>query len=328
MTVSELDTFASGASARPPDAGVVYDLVIVGGGPAAMTAAIYAARKGLGLALLTDEFGGQMADTAGIENYIGFQMVSGRELAAKFVEHMKAFGVPYALGEKVASVRREGELFASVLEGGRTYRSRTVVFAAGKRYRRLGVPGEAELSGRGVSYCAICDAPLFRKKRVVVAGGGNSALTAAADLLKLDAAVTLVNIAPNWQADRVLFEPVARHPSATLLASHEIVRIEGQRKVEKVSVRDRATLSVKELAADGVFVEIGGVPNSEPVRDLAALSEKGELIVDCHCRTSVEGLFGAGDVTTVPYKQIVVSAGEGAKAALAAYDYLAQRGEL
>ncbi len=287
-----------------------------------------AIRKMMKLAVLTDEFGGQMADTSEIANYMGFQMVTGGELTEKFVEHMKSFDVPCAQGEKVVEVTKENDLFAARREGGDAFRSRTLVFATGKRYRRLGVPGEEELIGRGVSYCAICDAPFFRNKRVVVAGGGNSAFTAALDLLKLAAEVTLVNVTPEWQADPIMFDPVGKHESVTLLANHEITKIEGERKVEKVHVRDRASGEEKTIPADGVFIEIGGVPHSDPVKGLARLTEAAELVIDCHCRTSVEGLFGAGDVTTVPYKQIVISAGEGAKAALSAYDYLSGRGAL
>ncbi len=309
-----------------PDPNVEYDVIIVGGGPAAMTAAVYAARKMMKLALITDEFGGQVADTSMIENYIGFEMVSGRDLTAKFVEHVKRFGVPCAQGEKVVGIAKQDGLFAATLEGGRTFRSRTLVFATGRRYRKLGVPGEEDFAGRGVSYCALCDAPFFRGRKVVVAGGGNSAFTAAADLLKLAGTVTLVNVSPEWQADRIMYEPVAGNEAATLLAGHEITAIEGERKVQAVRLRDRASGEEKDLAADGVFVEIGGVPNSGPVKGLAKLTELGEVAVDCGCRTSVEGLFGAGDVTTVPYKQIVVSAGEGAKAALSAHEYLAGRG--
>lgn len=311
-----------------PDTSEVYDVIIVGGGPAGMTAAVYAVRKAMRLALLSDMLGGQMTVTMSIENYTGFRMVSGADLTDRFVEHMQAFNVPLAQGEKVTKVTEEGGLFVTTLDGGRSYHSKTLIFATGKRYRKLGVPGEDRLHGRGVSYCAICDAPFFRKKKVVVVGGGNSAFTAAADLLKLESGVTLVNIAADWQADRILFEPVAKSEAATLLAANEIVSIEGDKVVEKVRLRDRRSGEEKELATDGVFVEIGGVPNSEPVKGLARLTDRSELMVDCAGRTSVEGLFGAGDVTTVPYKQIVVSAGDGAKAALAAYDFLSQQGRL
>ncbi|MHC5054902.1 MAG: FAD-dependent oxidoreductase [Planctomycetota bacterium] len=309
-----------------PDASAVYDTLILGGGPAAMAAAVYCSRKAMELAVIADEFGGQIADTSAIENYLGFQMIQGRELADKFLEHMKGFDIPCATGEKAVEVAKGGDMFSVTLEGGTVYRSHTVVFATGRRYRPLGVPGEKELTGRGVSYCTICDAPFFKKKRVVVAGGGNSAFTAAFDLLQVAAVVTLVNIVEGWQADPVLRRPVEEDPKARLLDRHRFVRIEGERKVAAAVVEDLASGDEKRIEADGVFVEIGGIPNSDPVKDLAKLTAGGELVIDCGCATSVPGLFGAGDVTTVPYKQIVISAGEGAKAGLSAYAYLRERG--
>ena len=309
-----------------PDVSIIYDVLIIGGGPAAMAAAVYCSRKSMILAVIADEFGGQIADTSAVENYLGFQMIQGRELADRFVEHMKGFDIPCATGEKAVAVAREEDAFSVTLEGGAVYRSRTVVVATGRRYRPLGVPGERELTGRGVSYCTICDAPFFKDKRVVVAGGGNSAFTAAFDLLKLAAEVTLVNIAPDWQADPVLREPVEEDARAKLLANHKFVRIEGEKKVAAAVLEDVASGDQRRIETDGVFVEIGGVPNSDLVKGLARLNPAGELVIDCSCRTSVEGLFGAGDVTTVPYKQVVVSAGEGAKAGLSAYAYLRGRG--
>ena len=177
-----------------------------------MTAAVYCSRKAMKLAIIADEFGGQIADTSAVENYLGFQMIQGRDLADKFLEHMKSFDIPCAIGEKAAVVAKDGDTFAVTLEGGTIYRAHAVVVATGRRYRPLGVPGEKELAGRGVSYCTICDAPFFKKKRVVVAGGGNSAFTAAFDLLKLAAEVTLVNLAEGWQADPVLRKPVEKDP--------------------------------------------------------------------------------------------------------------------
>ncbi|MBN2495274.1 MAG: FAD-dependent oxidoreductase, partial [Deltaproteobacteria bacterium] len=188
-------------------------------------------------------------------------------------------------------------------------------------------PGEKELTGKGVAYCATCDAPFFRGKRVVVAGGGNSALTAALDLLKVDASVTLVNYAPGWQADEIMLEAARkRRERVVFLDMHQVLSIEGRERVSGVTVKDRRSEKTAAIEVDGIFVEIGLLPNSEPVRELAALNEAGELIVDCHCRTSVAGLYGAGDVTTVPQKQIIISAGEGAKAALSAYDDLMRQG--
>jgi alkyl hydroperoxide reductase subunit F len=277
------------------------------------------------LALIADEFGGQIADTSAVENYLGFQLIQGRELAAKFLEHMKGFDIPCATGEKAIAVTKDGDTFSVTLEGGTVYRSHTVVVATGRRYRPLGVPGEKEFMGRGVSYCTICDAPFFRNKRVVVAGGGNSAFSAAFDLLALAAEVTLVNLAADWQADPVLRSPVEENPKSTLLDRHKFVAIEGDKKVAAVVVENLASGDRIRIETDGVFVEIGGIPNSDLVKDVAKLNAAGELVIDCGCLTSVDGLFGAGDVTTVPYKQIVISAGEGAKAGLSAYAYLRRR---
>ncbi len=314
---------------RRPDPGKLYDLLILGGGPAAMAAAIYAARKMLKVALLAKDFGGQVTATSEIENYLGFQSITGRELADKFIEQVRRFELPVARGEKVLVVRRAGEGFQARLESGTTYSGRTVIVATGKRDKLLGVPGEQELIGHGVAFCAICDAPFYKGKRVAVIGGGNSGFTAAIDLIKNDATVTLVNHSPGFKADEILQQSVRKHAGRVeLLDDHRVLRIEGAGQVEGIELEHNASGERRQIAVDGVFVEIGLSPNSEPVRELATLNEHGELVIDCNCRTSVEGLFGAGDVTTVPQKQIIISAGEGAKAALSAYDYLAMRGLL
>jgi alkyl hydroperoxide reductase subunit F len=311
-----------------PDPSALYDTLILGGGPAAMTAAVYCARKMMKCAVVTEEFGGQVGETTEIENYMGFMMIGGKELAQKFVEHMDKFEVPAAQRERIAEVSRDGAAFAVRTESGAVYRGRTVICALGKRYKHLEIPGEKELAGKGVSYCEICDAPFFRKKRVVVAGGGNSAFTAALDLMKIATTVTVVNHSSGWKADRILLDRVRLNANVTLVENHSFVRIEGERRVTGVKVRDNATGAERRIETDGVFVEIGGMPNSEPVAKLVRLNQFKEIVIDCHCRTDVPGFFAAGDVTTVPYKQIVVSAGEGSKAALAAYDFLAASGTL
>lgn len=322
----ELNLDLSSLGKKRPDPAVVYDLLVLGGGPAAMTAVVYAARKVLNVAILTKELGGQMTGTSEIENYMGFQTITGKELTQRFSEQVEKFDVPILLQEKVRKVTKEGDIFKTELETGASFTSRAVVVATGKRSRTLNVPGEKELSGRGVAYCATCDAPFFKDREVVVAGGGNSAFTAALDLLKVARKVTLVNFTEGWQADGILQEAVRRSGTARLLDNSEIVRIEGNEKVEHVVVRSRATSQSERVSAHGLFVEIGLIPNTDLVEGLAALNPSKELMVDCHCRTNVEGLFGAGDVTTVPYKQIVISAGEGAKAALSACDYLRSKG--
>lgn len=310
-----------------PDPAARYDLLILGGGPAAMSAAIYAARKMLKVAMLAREYGGQVAYTSEIENYLGFMAISGKELVNRFVEQVKKFQVPVARGEKVVKVEKREDGFRVLTGSGAAYTGRTVLLATGKRDRPLGVPGEKELVGHGVAYCSTCDAPFYRGRKVVVAGGGNSAFTAALDLLKVDAEVTLVNFVEGWQADPIMLESARKHPErVAFLDRHEVVRIEGDGRVAGVVVRDRKDGEEKKLEASGIFVEIGLLPNSEPVSGLVELNQHEEVVIDCFCRTSLEGLYAAGDVTTVPHKQIVISAGEGAKAALSAYDYLTRRG--
>ena len=324
-----LDISMLDQQAKRPDPAETYDLLILGGGPAAMSAAVYAVRKMMKTAVLAKDIGGQVGETSQIENYLGFQTITGTDLVAKFKEHAKTFDIPIELGEKVTKIRKDGDLFKVPLEGGTEFTGKTVVLATGKRHRPLGVPGEKELMGKGVAICSICDAPFYRDKKVVVAGGGNSAFTAALDLLKVAKKVTILNYSKKWKADEIMIASVKKfHDKLLMLDGHAVLGIEGSGRVEAVRVRDRDSNEEKVLPADGIFIEIGLLPNSEPVRDLAPLNEYGELVVDHRCATSVEGLFGAGDVTTVPYKQIVVSAGEGAKAGLAAYDYLVAQGRL
>ena len=308
--------------AREPEPEVIYDLFILGGGPAAMSAAVYAARKMINLAIITKNFGGQVRETSEIENWLGFQSINAKDLADSFEEHVRGFDIPVSVGTSVTEVKREVDVFRVLTDDNKMYSSRTLIIATGKRHRPLNVPGENELVGRGVAYCATCDAPLFKGKKVVVAGGGNSAFTTAVDLSKVGADVTLVNFIKGWQADESLQERMKQTGKVSLLDYHQVVRIEGRDGVTGVIVKNRENEAEKKLDANGVFVEIGLLPNNESVKNLVELNEQGEVIVDCSCRTSVEGLFGAGDVTTVPHKQIVISAGEGAKAALSAYNYL------
>jgi alkyl hydroperoxide reductase subunit F len=307
-----------------PDPGTRYDLLILGGGPAAMSAAIYAARKMLKVAMIAKDYGGQVAWTSEIENYLGFMTITGQELVDRFVEQVKEFQIPVAKGEKVTKVEKG---FSVRTENGAVFSGNTVLLATGKKDRPLNVPGEKELVGHGVAYCSTCDAPFYQGKKVAVAGGGNSAFTAALDLLKVDATVTLINFVEGWQADPVMLESAKKHGNRVeYLDEHEVVRIEGGEKVSAVVVRDKKSGEEKKLDVSGIFVEIGLLPNSEPVDGLVDLNEYKEVVIDCFCRTSLEGLYAAGDVTTVPHKQIVISAGEGAKAALSAYDYLTRQG--
>jgi alkyl hydroperoxide reductase subunit F len=308
--------------AKEPEPGITYDLLILGGGPAAMSAAVYAARKMMNLAIITKDFGGQVRETSEVENWLGFQSINAKDLADSFEEHVKSFDIPVRLGTAATEVKKEADTLKVWTADGTIFSSRTLILSTGKRHRPLNVPGEKDLVGRGVAYCATCDAPFFKGKKVVVAGGGNSAFTTAMDLLKVEAEVTLVNFIKGWQSDEALQQRVKQTGKVSLLDYHQVVRIEGKDRVTAVVVKNRESEREEKLDASGVFVEIGLLPNNESVRNLVELNEQGEVIVDCSCQTSVEGLFGAGDVTTVPHKQIVISAGEGAKAALSAYNYL------
>ncbi|MBP7603045.1 MAG: FAD-dependent oxidoreductase [Spirochaetes bacterium] len=307
--------------AVPMDSGVLYDVIIVGGGPAALTAAVYCMRKGVSTGLITMDFGGQLTDTSSVENYMGYSYISGIDLANRFKEQMRQFEIAVIDGKKAAAIEDGREKIVR-LEDGSAFRARSLIITTGKSWRRLGVPGETELTGRGVAYCAICDAPLFAGKRVVVVGGGNSGIESAIDLAKIAEHVTVVQFLAELTADKILVDAFSAFTNTTVLYEHEVVEIVGEQQVEKVRIRNRANGEISALQAQGIFIEIGLVPNTTPVKDLLQLNEYGEIEVDCACRTSRPGIFAAGDVTSVPYKQIIIAAGEGAKAALSACDYV------
>jgi alkyl hydroperoxide reductase subunit F len=321
--------------AQPGNEAILYDLIIIGGGPAGMTAAVYAARKRLAVLLIAKDLGGQALWTSEIENYMGYQYITGEELAAKFEDQVKQFPIALHLGDEVEQLGAEGQLrpaadgggpsarqFSVTTGGGKRFRGRTVIIASGKRPRSLNVPGEEGLIGRGVSYCATCDAPLFAGRDMAVLGGGNSAFTAVADLIPIAGQIYVVNYAYDWQADPVLLDRAERSGKVIPFLGYQVAEILGQDQVEGIVIRPRGDGEAEELAVQGVFVEIGLAPNSEFARGLVQLNGAGEIMVDCKGRTDVPGVFAAGDVTTVPEKQIIIAAGEGAKAALAAYEYL------
>ncbi|MBC7105167.1 MAG: FAD-dependent oxidoreductase [Firmicutes bacterium] len=300
----------------------MYDLVIVGTGPAGMTAAVYAARKKLRTLLVGREYGGQATRSLAIENYMGYQYITGPELMRKFEEQVQQYPVEMRRAEVTRIVRRDRGFETQTAEGD-SFLSRAVIVATGKRPRRLNVPGERELLGRGVTYCAVCDAPLFAGMPVAVVGGGNAAVEAAWDLTKHASRVFVVSLA-EWRADPVLAERALKAPNLERRVGYETVRIEGDGTVTGLVIRRLAEPREEErLDVRGVFVEIGSTPNSHIVAELAELNAVGEILVDCDGRTQVPGLFAAGDVTSVPDKQVIVAAGEGAKAALSAYRYLA-----
>lgn len=303
--------------------GEPYDLLIIGGGPGGMTAAVYAARKRIKSLLISKDLGGQLLLTSDVENYMGYQYITGRELTDKFRSQMEQFPIVNVIvGDIVENLASEDDHFVVTTANNRKYIGKTVIIASGKRSRPLDISGEHELVGRGVSYCSTCDAPLFKGKDIVVIGGGNSALTAVLDLIAIANKVYVINRAPDWQADPIIVEKTKGAENVVPLLSHQVVSIQGENVVTGVTVESLETGESKELSVQGVFVEIGLLPNSEFASNLVQINDRGEVMVDCGCRTSVPGVFGAGDVTTAPEKQITVAIGEGAKAALSAYKYL------
>lgn len=312
---------------RVSDSDTLYDIIIIGGGPAGMTSAVYAARKQLKTLLISKDIGGQLLWTSDIENYMGYQYISGKELTEKFRAQMEQFPiVDIILDKTIEKLQRKNGNFEVITSDLMAFNGKTVIIASGKRYRPMNVAGERELVGKGVSYCATCDAPLFAGKDVVVVGGGNSAFTAVIDLMKIANKIYIVNIMDNWQADSIMLEKTKGANNIIELLSHKVTAIYGEKFVTGVSIESAKTKEKKDINANGVFIEIGLLPNSDFAKELIMLNAQGEIIVDCSCQTNVNGVFAAGDVTTVPEKQISVAIGEGSKAALGAYKYLITNG--
>jgi len=314
---------ASGRKA--PEPGRIYDVIVLGAGPAGLSAAIYLIRKGLDTAILTGNIGGQVTWTASIENYLGYRLVEGVRLVEQFNEQLRQFEAALGLNEEVVSTDSREDHF-EVRTASAVYTARSLVLATGKRPRTLNVPGEKELLGRGVAYCAICDAPLYRGKVTAVVGGGNSGLEAAIDLAAGCPKVFIVERDEELSGDDVLKKRIGGLSNVEVLTGTEVTAILGEDRVRAITMRGTGVGVERELAVEGIFVEIGLDPNSEAFGELAELNEWGEVVVDCRGRTSRPGVFAAGDVTSVPYKQIVIAAGEGAKAALSAHDWLLRGG--
>jgi alkyl hydroperoxide reductase subunit F len=303
------------------DADKIYDVLILGGGPAAQTAAVYCMRKGVTTGIITKNFGGQVAETSDVENYMGYTHINGPELMKKFREQVEQFEISVLEGYSVTGITA-GKIISVSVDNGKEYRTKSLIISTGKSWRKLNVPGEVELTGKGVAYCSICDAPLFKGKKVIVVGGGNSGLESALDLAKAAEFVTLVQFLPELTADRILIDKFEEFQNKKIIFEHEVVEIHGKDRVDGVSLKNRKTGTIEKTNADGIFIEIGLVPNTAPFKGIIPLNEIGEIIVDCACRTGIDGIFAAGDVTSVPFKQIVISAGEGAKAALSACEYI------
>ena len=299
----------------------MYDLIIIGAGPAGMTAAVYAARKRLDILLLSKDIGGQLLWTANVENYMGYQFIEGPELMMKFEEQVAHFPIEQNISQGVKRLSLIDGGFEIETDDGNKHRAKTVIVATGKRPRQLNVPGEEQLKGRGVTYCAVCDGPLFSDEKVAVIGGGNSALEAVNDMVKIARHVYLVSDSP-LSGDQILIDKLESITNLTILLKYGVVSVDGSSRVEGVTIKQLKGGKKRRIKLGGVFVEIGLIPNSELLKGITGRNKHGEIKVTCSCETDIPGLFAAGDVTDVPEKQIIVAAGEGAKAALQAQRYL------
>jgi len=323
--VAKLDTNAASRDAAKLNAKDPFDVLIVGGGPAGAAAAVYAARKGIRVGVAAERFGGQVNDTMAIENYISVLETDGPKFAAALEAQVRHYGVD------IMNLQRAGQLIPAGADGlvqvqmdnGATLKAKTVILSTGARWRNVNVPGEAEYKNKGVAYCPHCDGPLFKGKRTAVIGGGNSGVEAAIDLAGIVEHVTLIEFADQLKADAVLVDKLGSLPNVTIHTNAQTTEITGDgSKVNGLRYKDRATGTEHTVALEGVFVQIGLVPNTEFLKGTVELSRFGEIVVDAKGHTNVPGVFAAGDCTTVPYKQIVIAAGEGAKAALSAFDHL------
>ena len=324
--LAKLDTGAVARAAEAISAKDPFEVLVVGGGPAGASAAIYAARKGIRTGLVTERFGGQVLDTMAIENFISVSHTEGPRLVAQLEAHVGDYDVDVMTLQKAAKLipaDEEGGLHRVELESGATLAARTVILSTGARWRQIGVPGEEAYRNKGVTYCPHCDGPLFKGKRVAVIGGGNSGVEAAIDLAGVVAHVTLIEFDNALRADAVLQRKLASLPNVSVITSAQTTEVKGDgSKVTALAYRDRTHGTEHEIALEGVFVQIGLVPNTEWLAGSVALSARGEIEVDPRGETSRPGIFAAGDCTTVPYKQIVIAMGEGSKASLSAFDYL------
>jgi alkyl hydroperoxide reductase subunit F len=323
--VAKLDQNAAARQAEALKDKAPFDVLIVGGGPAGASAAVYAARKGIRTGVVTERFGGQVLDTMGIENFISVQETEGPKLAAALENHVRTYDVDIMnLQRAVALEPADGSGLVTVkLASGAELKSRSVILSTGARWREMNVPGEREYRGKGVAYCPHCDGPLFKGKRVAVIGGGNSGVEAAIDLAGIVAHVTLVEFDGQLRADEVLQRKLRSLSNVRVIVAAQTTEVHGAGgKVNGLSYKDRGTGDLHRLELEGVFVQIGLLPNTEWLKGTLALSARGEIEVDARGQTSLPGVFAAGDATTVPYKQIIIAMGEGSKAALGAFDHL------
>ena len=297
---------------------MIYDLIVIGAGPAGITAGIYAARKKMNILVLSKDIGGQTAWSGDIENYTGYQFITGPELTKRLKDHIDAYKIKINEEEEILSLAKDREIILIKTDKVQ-YEAKAVIIASGKMPKELGIKGEEEFKGKGIAYCATCDGPLFANKQVAVIGGGNSALDAAIGLEKIASKIYIINIGEALTADAIMQEAVKKSDKITVLNKSRIVEVKGEKFVKAIEI-ERNNVK-EEIAVEGVFVEIGLVPNSDFV-EVVDKNSLNEIIINCACETSTPGIFAAGDVTNVPEKQIIVAAGEGAKAALSAFRYL------
>jgi thioredoxin-disulfide reductase len=299
----------------------LWDILIIGGGPAGLNAALYAQRKGFKVAIISKEIGGQLHNTSTVDNYLGIPMTEGKHLSDTFLKHLETLNVPLYLEVSVLSLNKIDRQFMIELDNGVILKAKTVLLATGGQPRQLGIPGELEFANKGVSYCTTCDAPFFKEKHVIVAGGGNSAAEAVIDLAVWAKKITVVHRS-QWRADQIILEQLNKLPNVTVHLETQLLRAEGDQSLKRVVVLDKKTNAQSIIEADGLFIQIGLLANSKLVKDLVPLTPQGEVMVNQDFMTNLPGLFAAGDVTHHPFKQIVIAVGDGAKAALAIQQYL------
>jgi alkyl hydroperoxide reductase subunit F len=320
--LAKLDSNAGARAAKEIEKKGVFDVLIVGGGPAGAAAAIYSARKGISTGVAAERFGGQVLDTLAIENFVSVQATEGPQFATALEQHVKSYDVDI-MDVQRAEALVPGKIHEVRLANGAVLKAKTIVLATGARWREINVPGEKQYRNHGVAYCPHCDGPLFKGKRVAVVGGGNSGVEAAIDLAGLVSAVTLIEFGAELRADAVLQRKLRSLKNVTIIKQAQTTEVTGDgKKVNGLSYKDLRSGETKHVELEGVFVQIGLVPNTEWLKGTVELSRHGEIVVDAKGATSIPGIFAAGDVTTVPYKQIVIAVGEGAKASLSAFDYL------
>ncbi|SEQ83161.1 alkyl hydroperoxide reductase subunit F [Giesbergeria anulus] len=324
--VAKIDTGAAAKEATKISNKEAFDVLVVGGGPAGAAAAIYAARKGIRTGVAAERFGGQVLDTVDIENYISVSKTEGPQLAAAMERHVRDYDVDVMNLQRAKALvpaTEAGGLIEVQLENGATLRSKSVILATGARWRNMNVPGEEQYRTKGVTYCPHCDGPLFKGKRVAVIGGGNSGVEAAIDLAGLVAHVTVLEFAAELKADAVLQRKLRSLPNVEVILNAQTTEVNGDgHKVTGVTYKDRTNDEIKQVALEGIFVQIGLLPNTDWLKGTIELNRMGEIVIDAKGHTNVPGVFAAGDCTTVPYKQIIIATGEGAKAALSAFDHL------